>query len=148
MIYNPHIRLSTNFYLYEAIEWGKLLGQSKKDQDLSMRYALDSLTDQVFANICFQASRMQQLRDTLNEIYPEHNVRIRITSWLRGQKWELYKGRDGSSQHTKGLATDYIIMGLPKELQKEAKAFSETYFTDGKTIPYETFTHNDCRGLM
>lgn len=146
MEYN--IQLTPNFNLNEVIFWADHLIMSQADKDKAARLATDHLTTEVIISACYQANRLQDLRNKLNQIYSEYNVWILVSSWLRPKQWELYKGRDGSSQHTTGLATDIQIKGLPKDLQDKAYQFAMGYFTnlEGFTKRYGWGIHNDSRG--
>lgn len=144
------IQLQPNFNLQEAIFWAEHLDMSNREKELAITTAIESLNFRTLANIAYQAARLQDLRNKLNQIYSEHNVWIRVSSWLRGEKWERYKGRDGTSQHTTGLATDIQIVGLPREHQAKAYEFAMGYFTTlpGWTKRYEWGLHNDSRNAI
>ena len=154
MIYQPDIKLARNFTLREVCEWARNLQMSDSDRDKAVEMAINELTPEVLVNATIQAQRLQKLRDRLNQLNPGFTTRIHVTSWFRPMEWELYRDRDGSSQHTKGWATDFTITGLPEHLRSHAMKFAvdwlakyESSYSHGFTKDYETFIHNDARGV-
>lgn len=151
MIYEPDVRLITNFVLKEVIEWPYVLpGMTDEDKDKAFELAKLALTPQVLVMATHQATRLQNLRDALNRKFPDLKLSIRVTCWLRHYDWEIYKGRTGTSKHTTGGATDIVVIGAPPELHDACMDFCEEYLKvlPGFTKRYDTFIHNDNRGLF
>lgn len=154
MNYQPDIKLARNFTLKEVCEWANNLQMSDSDKLKATEMAIRALTPEVLVNATIQAQRLQKLRDRLNQLNPGYTTRILVTSWYRPIGWELYRGRDGSSQHTKGWATDFTLTGLPEHMKDHAMKFAvvwlakhETMHSHGFTKEYDTFIHNDARGV-
>ncbi len=148
--YYPNIRLAKNFILREAIEWAVHLPMSNEDVRKATDLAMKNLNPQVLVYMSYQAMRLQHLRDSLNRDYPDLKLRIRVTSWLRPVEWEHYRGRDGTSQHTTGHATDIVVIGAPAELHESVmeSAYKKLKILRGFTKKYDTFIHNDQRGIF
>lgn len=156
MIYNGDTNLTKNFKLKEVVGWpDRLPGMSKGDKQKARELAMTALTTQTLANAVHQAIRLQIVRNEVNEwlrqIGCDFSIYILVTCWLRHIQWEEYRGRDGSSIHTKGDATDIVLVGAPTpELHDKVmgKAFEKLKVLPGFTQRYDTFIHNDQRGLV
>lgn len=93
-------------------------GQIKRNFVLSTNFTLGEFYDAMFIRPNERASSsfipmhknmveaLQLLRTTLG-------TSIKISSQFRSQEHEAFKNRDGTSQHTKGLAVDVVGLGLP-----------------------------------
>lgn len=158
-IYRPDLKLAKNFTLREVCEWpDHLPHMTVADRTKAKELAIKHLTVEVIICATIQAGRLQKLRDRLNQVYPSHDVWIRVTCWFRPLPWEEYRGRDGSSFHLKGLATDFVIMGLPsQEMQQEAMDYAVEYLTKSEPVhgvgwtryyKDQNFIHNDGRGII
>ena len=158
-LYQPDLKLAKNFTLKEACQWAEHLpGMSKADRKKATTLAIKHLTVEVIICATIQAGRLQSLRDRLNLMYHDYNIWILVTCWFRPDEWEAYRGRDLSSYHPKGLATDFVIMGLPsREMQQEAMEFAYDYLTKpqplygvGWSKHYKdmNFIHDDARGIL
>ena len=151
MIYNGTKKIQRNFRLSEAIEWAyRSASLNTEDQTTAFLLAKQALNTETLINIVAAASRLQQLRDHLNSANPDYELYIRVTSWLRHPKWERHRKRDGTSQHTKGHATDIVVMGMPKKYHEYAQEQAYIWLKSqpGWTKKYDTFIHNDLRGLL
>lgn len=151
MIYEPEIRLAENFVLKEVIEWPHVLpGMTDENKVKAIGLAKEALNPKVLVMATYQAIRLQNLRDALNRKFPDLKLSIRVTCWLRHYDWEIFKGRDGTSKHVTGGATDIVVIGAPPELHEAVMDFCEEYLKvlPGFTKRYDTFIHNDNRGLF
>lgn len=152
--YHPNIKLARNFSLREVCEWSNHLQITPEDRIKATEMAINQLTPEILVNATIQAQRLQKLRDRLNQLNPGFETRIHVTCWYRPVSWEFYRGRDGSSQHTRGWATDFTLTGLPVHLREHAMLFAADWLSKhevsqqhGFTRDYGTFIHNDARGV-
>lgn len=143
-------KLTENFTLREAVEWAHLLtGTSDFDKERATSLAMAALDTQTLINIAHAADRQQDLRNHLNLLYPNENIYLLATSWLRHSQWEEYRGRDGTSQHTKGHAVDIVPVAETIELPQLLDDAEDFYMNlQGFTKRYPTFIHNDMRETL
>ena len=140
--------LTKNFNITEIYEWPYRLSiMSAADRPKANKLAIEALTMRTLINAMHAAIRLQSLRDHLNMLYPGENIYILVTSWLRHDQWEKYRGRNGFSTHTQGHATDIVPMGKTitrDQLLDDAENFLNNL--QGCTERHHTFIHHDLRG--
>lgn len=136
---NLEKNLTTNFKLKEFIrnKWF-----DKEDEKIADKLYQSNKT--IKHNIKVLAIQLQNLRNYCNNKYNK-NVSININIALRPYEYEIKKGRNGSSRHTKGLAADISsndisISELHKSLLELIKKGS---ILDGGVGKYNTFIHYD-----
>lgn len=105
------MKLTKNFSRSEAFDWYKYHGITGKNEKNLKTWQKEDLNSDVEKNIKNIALKLQQLRDKVNEKFPEYkgDVSLKVTSWFRPVKWEKFLGRTGTSMHTKGHAVDIIV---------------------------------------
>lgn len=113
--------MTTNFSLVEVTTWARHQAMSDADKKKATDLALYEMNDEVEANAKRIAIELQKLRDKINAENPEFKgkLALRILSWFRPKSWELYRKRSGNSQHTKGHAVDFIIIGCGPDKAQE-----------------------------
>ena len=90
---------------------------------------------------------VQKLANQLQTLRNEVDVPVIINIAYRPVFYELSKGRDGTSQHTKGKAADITAQGLkPKYVAaKIEQLISSGDMLQGGLGVYSTFVHYDIR---
>jgi hypothetical protein len=85
------------------------------DRAKAIELAEKHFTPQVKENARRVAQDLQSLRQRVNAAFPEFGGRIglRMLSWFRPRKWELYRGRSGNGQHPNGHAVDFTAVNVP-----------------------------------
>lgn len=68
---------------------------------------------QIFENIVKAAEKMQAIRDIFQK-------QIRVTSWLRPQKYNEEIGGSRNSSHLRGLACDFQVLGMDADSVRAA----------------------------
>lgn len=123
--------MTQNFSIVEVTTWARHQSMNDADRKKATEMAMDAMNDEVEANAIKIANELQKLRDKINTENPEFGGKLglRILSWFRPKKWELYRKRSGNSQHTKGHAVDFIIVGCE---QKKAQELTRKLFNDLK----------------
>jgi len=117
MNYNPNTQLTANFTLKEVVEWARHQAMPQEHKDLCIAMCRDHLTSEVFIKAKQVAEKMQELRDAVNQAFPEYNGKLglRPLSWFRPQAWELMRKRSGKSQHVPGWGVDFAAVNCKPE---------------------------------
>jgi len=108
------MKLTNNFSLWEAKKWYRFFNISFTVLENLKQWIEDEFNDEILQNVKVIAQDLQQIRDLVNEAYPNYNgkIGIRATSWFRPFKWEKFRKRSGLSQHVKGHAVDFIVVNV------------------------------------
>lgn len=105
---------SKNFNISEMVAWPMYQGMSAADLTKCTQMIAGAYTTE----IALQGERImneaQMIRNWINDKHPgeNNNIGMRILSGFRPVEWELYRKRSGKSQHTKGHAIDFIVVGV------------------------------------
>lgn len=128
------MKLTKNFTLSEATNWINRLGYTPTTRAWYEKLAQDQLNKpEILSNIQAIAKHLQEVRDQINEKWPEYKggLRIQTTSWLRPLEWEKMRKRSGLSQHTQGHAVDFIVVN-PKLKPAQRNEIMEWIFEQHK----------------
>ena len=123
-------KMTPNFVLREAVHWAEDTSMSfankQKANELAEKAAVDF---QTMTNIVRIAIELQTIRDKINKAFSSYggNISIIVTSWLRPIEWEIYRRRNGTSQHVFGHAVDFKIAGVSN---KDYNRIMEWLFKD------------------
>ena len=126
-------QLTKNFNLREFL-YSKWFDKETQSKVIS----LYNNTDSIKHNIQKLANQLQALRNELG-------VPVIINIAYRPVFYELSKGRDGTSQHTKGKAADITAQGLKSKYvaAKIEQLISSGDMLQGGLGVYSTFCHYD-----
>lgn len=121
-------QLTKNISLYECIEAHPL------GDPVFKQYAWDGIYEFDYDNMVAIASKVQQLRNKINEKYRKRNngreITVKITSAFRPLVWEQLKGRIGTSQHAQSTAIDFQPSDCSNSLAVEIINYLHTYLAD------------------
>lgn len=128
------MKLTKNFSLKEFIE--SVFYSEDIQKQVWEDYSYNE--DDLLPKIVKLASQLQTLRDEI-----EKPVHINIS--YRPVWYEMSKGRNGNSRHTKGEAADIRVEGMTPEEVKEVieRLIIEGEMLQGGLSAYPTFVHYD-----
>jgi hypothetical protein len=118
---------SKNFNISEMVAWPQYQGMPAADLQKCTELIAKNFTAEIAAQGERIMNEAQIIRDWINAKYPQENNKIglRIVSGFRPVEWELYRKRSGKSQHTKGHAIDFIVVGV--DAKKAQMYMNEIY---------------------
>ena len=104
--------MTRNFTLPEFLTWPYRHRMSDTDKVKATNEMLQHMTLEHVKNGLIIALYMQDIRNDFADAFGD--TPFIVTCWLRSPSWERYRGRNGSSKHTKGHAVDFV----PRKWQK------------------------------
>ena len=99
--------MTHNFKLSEFFTWPyRLRSMSEADKVKATNMMLSHVNLDHIDRVYLLAKKLQEIRNDFADTFGD--TPFIITCWLRSPEWEKYRGRNGSSQHTKGHAVDFV----------------------------------------